>query len=271
MLRRYILFLPILFLAACFGDIDKNITTDLQVEGNEAFNISLVLDESMIFAFDSFEDYKNADTTSLLGCPNILIDETEKKVTLEFLGNRQCVNENNLGRTGKIHLTFTSQSSFNSTVMEYENYQVRQKKIEGKREFRRSRVSNGLNNTPLTESFSDLLIRDENGSSSKISGNFEHRRISLNNTNTEIASTGSLEGRNITGRPIAMNRTQAKRFSLTCLKAGFIVPSAGAETWQITRHNNQATSHQLVFSNEAACVSIASMTLHDGRTIIYRQ
>lgn len=271
MYRNPIAFLVILLLSSCYGDIERNISTDLQVEGNEIFNISLVLDESLIFAFDSFEDYKKADTTSVLGCPNILIDEAEKKVTLEFLGNRQCVNENNLSRNGKIHVHFITQSTFTATILEYDNYSVRGNKVSGKREFRKSRMSTGLNSTPFVEAFEDFMIIDKNGSSSKINGNFEHRTISLNNISTDISSTGNIEGRNITGRPILMNRSQAKRYSITCLKGGFVIPHQGTETWQVVRHTNQSTSHQLIFEREAACQNMATITLHDGRIIIYKQ
>ncbi|PRY85257.1 hypothetical protein [Mongoliibacter ruber] len=271
MYRNLFVVFSFLLLSSCYGDIDKNISTDLQIEGNEVFNISLVLDESLIFAFDSFEDYRKADTTSVLGCPNILIDETEKKVTLEFMGNRQCVNENNLSRTGKIHVRFINESSFTSTILEYDGYTVRGNKISGKREFIKRRMSNGFNNTPMVETFENFLIIDEKGSSSQLKGDFEHRTLSLNNISTEIVSNGSLEGRNITGRPILMNRNQPKRYSITCLKGGFVIPSSGSETWQVVRHTNQATSHQLIFESEAACQNLATITLHDGRTIQYRQ
>ncbi|WP_293015730.1 hypothetical protein [Mongoliibacter sp.] len=269
-LSRLLIILSIL-LASCHGDIEKNITTDLQVEGNEIFNITLALDESLAFAFRTFERYSNADTTAILGCPDILVDKDQKKVTLEFLGNRQCINEINLSRAGKIHLQFINQGTFNAVVMEYENYTVREKTIQGKREFRQPRVSNSLNSNTRIETFEDLMVIDKNNSSSRINGEFEHRLTMQSSVVTEIISSGSLQGRNITGRPINMTRTQPKRYSITCLEGGFFIPWQGSETWQVVRHTNQATTHQAIFEREIECLSILNLTLHDGRTITYRQ
>ncbi|EOZ95805.1 S-adenosyl-L-homocysteine hydrolase [Indibacter alkaliphilus LW1] len=267
---RLLILIPFLFFS-CFGDIERDITTDLQVEGREIFNISMALDESLAFAFKSFEAYSKADTSEVLGCPNIFIDKEQKKITLEFLGNRQCVNEINLSRLGKIHISYTSQSTFNAVTLEYDNYTSRGNTIEGQREFRQSRISNGLNSNTRTETFTELLIIDEHGSSTKINGQFEHSISMLNSVATDITSNGSLEGRNITGRPIRMNRTQPKRYSFNCLNGGFVVPRQGSETWQIFRHTSQATSHQAVYESEIDCQSKVTLTLHDGRTIIYRQ
>lgn len=267
---RLLIFLFII-LASCHGDIEKNITTDLQVEGNEIFNISFALDESLTFAFKSFESYSNADTTDILGCPDIFVDKDQKKVTLEFLGNRQCASEINLSRAGKIHIQFINQGTTNAVLMEYENYTVRGNTIKGKREFRQPRVSSSLNSNTRIETFEDFMIINENKSSSRISGEFEHRLITLNSLVTEIISSGSLQGRNITGRPINMNRTKPKRYSITCLDGGFVIPWQGSETWQVVRHTNQATTHQAIFEREVECLSILNLTLHDGRTIIYRQ
>jgi hypothetical protein len=71
--------LMMLVISSCSTDIDKNITTDLQVEGNEIFNISFALEEAYFFAFQTFDNYMVADTLDIPGCPAITIDEALEK------------------------------------------------------------------------------------------------------------------------------------------------------------------------------------------------
>lgn len=270
MLKRLFPILYLIFAISCMSDIDKNITTDLQVEGNEIFNISFTLEESLFLGFQTLDDYRKADTLSLPGCPNIEINELERKITLEFLKERDCTNDQNLERTGKIHIQYLNTNSLESTTrLTYEDYQVRGIKVEGSRDFRQVRSLTNPNRR--TEVFTDLLLIDPKESSTKISGNYEHQLTFLNSTLTGFNSTGSIEGRNITGRPIKMTPVTPKRYLVNCVITGFYLPDSGSETWQIFRNETQSTTHNLSFELESECLNRANLTLQDGRIMVFRQ
>lgn len=268
-MKKYCIFLLILIMSSCFGDVDKDISTDLQFEGNEIFDISLSLEESLFFPFQSLDYFRFAESLEIPGCPDVTIDESLNKVSLTFSKSKDCSNSPSLSRSGKIHLQYISNSLVESTVrVEYENYSVRGIKIEGVREFKRANIL--LNPNRRIESFQDLFIIDKNNSSSRINGNYTHQLVFLNLILTGFSSTGEIEGRNIAGRSIIMNQTIAKSYNVNCIKSGFLLPGQGSENWQVFRNETQATNHQLVYTLEDQCNAIATITLEDGRLMVFK-
>ncbi|WP_291777689.1 hypothetical protein [Cecembia sp.] len=264
--RPYILVLLVI-LFACNPDIDKDITTDLQVEGNEIFRVSFALEESYLFAFQNLDAYRNADTLSLPGCPDILINETDRKVTLDFDVERDCPRGNTIERKGKIHLEFLQPGTFERiTLISYEDYEVKNFRIEGSREFRQL-----LNFNRRTESFSDLLILDQFGSSTRVNGEYEFTLSFTNSTLSEFEVTGSLNGRNITGRPIRMEPNNPKKYQASCILSGQHLPNTGRETWRIFRNTTLATTHNLNYEADSDCQNKAIVNLSDGRQVIFEQ
>ena len=79
-MKKSVFFLLLLGLGSCFGDIEKDISTDLQFEGNEIFNISFSLEESLFFPFQTIEYFRVAESLEIPGCPDVSIDENLKKV-----------------------------------------------------------------------------------------------------------------------------------------------------------------------------------------------
>lgn len=255
--------------ASCLGDFDKDINTDLRFEGKEIFNISLSLEESLVFPFQSIDYFRLSGSLEVPGCPDVTIDENNKKVTLAFSVKKECVNSPYVPRTGKIHLHYITNTALESTVsVEYEDYTVRGMKMEGKRDFKRT--NSLLNPNRRTETFQDLFIIDGNNSSSRINGDFTHELGIQNGILTGFSRTGQINGRNIAGRAIKMTQTAVKNYNVNCIKSGFLLPVQGAENWQIFRNETQATNHRMVFTLENQCNSIATITLEDGRLMVFR-
>jgi hypothetical protein len=264
---RVFIFTFFIGLWSCSPDIDKDITTDVQVEGREIFRISNGLEEIYFTALQPYENFLVADTLSLPGCPDIQINDSEKKITLTYSEERECPSKGDMPRNGKIHLSFVQANILETlTLVEYEDYQVQNFKLEGLRTFRR--ISSTLNPNRRTEQFSDLFIIDESGSSSRLDGDFEYNLILSNGELSEIRASGEIQGRNVTGRPIQMNSIQARRYRSICIFEGSYLPQQGEENWQIFRTATLSTSHNLVYENEEGCISQAKITLSDGRLLI---
>ncbi|ERM84447.1 hypothetical protein P872_25155 [Rhodonellum psychrophilum GCM71 = DSM 17998] len=279
---KYILFLLLLVSAtACSNDIDRNITTDLQVEGKEIFNVSLALEEPLYYAFLTLDQYRTAKNDTLKsndslpkvpivpGCPLIGIDETLKLVTLTFSKQVDCSSQK-LKRVGKITLQFLSPNVLESNVlMVYDQYSIGTTKIEGTRVFKQTRGV--FPQSRRTELFEDMLIIDEFGSSTKISGSFGHQLSFQNGTLLEYKTSGNLEGRNLTGRKIKMTQTNPRIYKTNCVKQGIVLASEGLENWEIFRTPTQSLRHNLEYQQEGACEPKAVIALSDGRTLVFRQ
>jgi hypothetical protein len=266
--RFLILTLCIFVINACNTDIEKNITTDLQVEGNEIFNISFGLEEAYIFAFQNLDFYRTAIQDSLPSCPKITINEADRKVTLTFDKFIDCPSGKKLQRSGKIHLQYINVNVLESiTRLEYEDYEVKKIKIQGRRDFKQTRSLTKPN--IRTEKFENLLLIDEFESSSRFSGNYEFKLFFLDGKLSELESFGSLEGRNISGRPITMARLTNKKYLEECMKKGMVLPIQGSETWQIFRNATFSTNHTLIYEYGADCEIKAKVNLFDGRVMIF--
>lgn len=269
MLQRFlILILGILVVNACNTDIEKNISTDLQVEGNEIFNISLGLEEAYFFAFQTLDFYRTVIPDSLPSCPKISINEAERKVTLIFDKSTDCPSGKKLQRSGKIHLQYMNANALESiTRLEYEDYEVKKIKIEGRRDFKQIRSL--INPNKRIEKFNDLLLIYEFESSSKISGNYEFQLFFLDGNLSGLESFGNLEGRNITGRPITMVPGTNKRYLVECINKGTVLPIQGSESWQIFRNTTSSTNHTLIYENGDGYEIKAKVNLFDGRVMIF--
>lgn len=280
MVKNLFFILLLVWATACSNDIDRNITTDLQVEGNEIFNVSLAIEETLFYAFLTLDQYRTAMNDTLTpndslptplvpGCPLIGIDETLKKVTLTFSEQSNCASQK-LKRTGKITLQFVTPNVLESNVlMEYDQYSISTTKIEGSRIFRQTRGA--FPQDKRTEIFEDLLIIDEFGSSTKVSGNFEHQLSFQNGAFLEFMTSGNLEGRNLTGRKIKMTQGNPRIYKTECIKKGSVLPSMGLENWEIFRTPTQSLRHTLEYQQETACESKAVISLSDGRTLVFTQ
>ncbi|MCH7400618.1 hypothetical protein ACFOUP_11655 [Belliella kenyensis] len=267
MKKLFIFLISIFTTLSCSNDIDKEITTDLQVEANEIFEISLAIEESLRFALYSFEDYKTSGTTAIMGCPLIEWSDDDMSVKLTFVdietGN--CPTKK-ISRMGTIKLSFEGKSSDSELVtIEYDNYKVRKKTLEGKRTFYES---SGIGSTRrVNESFEDLLIIDEDLNSSKISGNYQYQIQYLNDSISNINSNGILTGRNKTGRAIKMQQTAPRVYRKECLNEGLVIASSGIETWEMSRSTTHSVTHTLTFTQLENCESRASIRLNDGRVL----
>ena len=268
-MNRITFFLLLFLMGSCFGDIEKDISTDLQFEGNEIFDISLSLEEYLFFPFQTLDYFLLTESLDIPGCPDVTVDERLKKVTLDFSEKEECTYSPFVQRLGKIHLQFISNSGLESTVrLEYEDYSVQGMKIEGIRDFKRS--NSLLNPNIRTETFQDLLILNKINSSSRINGNYTYQLVLLNGILTGFSRTGEIEGRNIAGRPIKMTQTAAKSYTVSCIKNGLLLPGQGSENWQVFRNETQATEHKLVYTSEQQCNATATITLNDGRLMVFR-
>lgn len=264
MKRKSFLFLAFFWFLGCNNDVNKNITTDLQVEGKELFYISHSIEESTYFSFLTLDQYKKSP--QLPGCPEVGIDDIAKKITLTFTANTECESRK-LKRTGKITLQyFTTNAQENTIVMEYENYTFKTFKIQGKRVFKQ--LKNFINLNRRTESIENLVITDEFGSSSKLSGNFEYFLVFTGTIFTEFTSSGNLEGRNITGRKITMTPVNIKKYKISCIQNGEVMPYVGSEKWKIIRTEDHSVNHILLYEQDLECKSQVLVNLSDGRNLV---
>lgn len=147
-------------------------------------------------------------------------------------------------------------------LLSYINY-----KIKGNRRFKKSTSISSSNQ--WGESFDDLLLRDMFQNGTKITGSYDQRLKIINDTLISFSSSGSLEGRNITGRPLKMTQITPRQYRNICLEEGQVIASSGVETWEIFRTPTRSLAHTLTFSLDSACVSKASLQLSDGRLIIF--
>lgn len=269
MKNRLVIFITILLLGSCTNDIDRNITTNLQVEAKEIFQTSLALEESLRYIFYSFEDYQNTIADTLPGCPTVLIDEVDKKVELQFARSSSCSSQK-IKRSGSIILDFNMINSQDQVVLlSYANYKVKELEIRGKRKF--TRTASLASPKQWQEDFEDLLIVDDLENSTKISGSYNHTLEITNNKLISFASSGSLEGRNITGRPLKMTQTTPRQYRNICVEEGQVISSAGVEIWEIFRTPTKSLAHTLTITSDTICVSKVNILLSDGRLIVFEQ
>lgn len=269
MKKLSILLVGLITFWACDSDVERRLSTDLQVEGTELFNISLAFEESLYFALLTLEDYRVAqrDSLSLPGCPKLTVDLEASQVQLTFEANPACESRK-LDRKGTIVIDFVRNTLTESRkVLSYENYSFKNLTLNGERTFLTAR--NGSPNS-IMENFESVQLTNARGSSSRISGTFSHQLQLSNRQLIGFTSIGQLTGINTVGRNFSMEQTTPRQYSVSCLRAGHILSQQGVERWTISRgQNSPAVNHTMVFEFVETCVGRANLALSDGRVLVF--
>ena len=188
----------------CSEDEDKVIQTDLPTEAAQLY-----------FAMISWEEYLQMDTVGLArlpSCPDIFLDEAAREVTLQFSSSTECSQTGAYDRKGKLIIKFdtTLLSPAKRWVMEYDGYYFGTKSIEG------TRTYSSDDSIQVSEEFTEIIERSENGLSTVFSGKFIHAKTFLSDTLeidslsadslvfveslSSLTSMGRIQGINATGR-----------------------------------------------------------------------
>lgn len=271
-MKKISLFLFLVWsLSSCDNDIERKLSTDLQIEGTGIFNVSTVYEESLYFLMLTIEDYRLAhqDSIELPGCPEISINTELNEVVLTFTSNTDCSSQK-LKRSGSLKINFTRTNTFESRrILSYENYKVKDLAIQGTRTVLSSR--GGLPNS-FVETFEQIRITNPRGSSSRISGNITHQLQLINRQLTGFTSSGQLTGINTAGRTLTMQSISPRRYTIECLKEGYHIAPQGVERWSVSRgESNSPVIHTLNFELVDTCQSRVSMSLSDGRVLIFNE
>lgn len=271
-MKKISLFLILLWsLSSCDNDIERTLSTDLQIEGTGIFNVSTVYEESLYYLMLTIDDYRLAqqDSTQLPGCPSVSINAELDEVVLTFASNTDCGSQK-IERSGSLKINFVRTNTFESRrVMSYENYKVKDLDIQGTRTVLSSR--GGIPNS-LVETFEQIRITNPRGSSSRISGNITHQLQLINRQLIGFNSSGQLTGINTAGRTLTMQTSSPRRYTLECLKQGHHVATQGTERWSVSRgESSSPVVHTLSFELVDTCQGRVSMNLSDGRVLIFNE
>lgn len=271
LMKQYIfllLYLPVF--TSCLSDEEKRLQTDQTFEGEEMFNLSYALDEHSPYAFYAFTFYQDTVNHSAIpGCPSVSINEADYEVVLTF-GEGECATNRAL-RSGKLIVSYLDSvpGRGNKVRVGYQDYWVKGLKVEGFRTFHLTdSTATGIT---LTDSISDIVITDANRSTSKLNGAFVHELFIENASLQYFTTTGSGSGRNLTGRPFVMEINEAKRFTESCLQAGYHVAESGRERWTFERTGTPHVIHTLSFEQAEDCDHTAAIQLDDGGELLINQ
>src|SRR5690606_2029634 len=90
MMKYFSLLLYVFIFSSCLSDEERRLQTDQSFEGEEIFNIAYSMDEHLMYAFHSYEFYRDtANHSSISGCPVVAVDESTREVKLSF-GEGEC-------------------------------------------------------------------------------------------------------------------------------------------------------------------------------------
>ncbi|MEP4375865.1 MAG: hypothetical protein ABJ333_12505, partial [Algoriphagus sp.] len=228
----FFILLPILM--SCEEDEDKMIQTDLTKEAGELFSITQDWNESLYFAMISWEQYHQFDTVGLPGCPDILLDEKFKRVTLSFPGSSACLQAGPYQRAGELIIQFDTAvaSPRQKWTMEYNNYLFEENSLQGIRTFRSD------NQATFVENFTNVFEKTETELSTEFSGTFLHERKYTNDSLTSFSSTGKINGVNAAGREFEIDISTPLYHTISCYEQNEILPKTGAENWKVARGAN---------------------------------
>lgn len=255
--------LLLISILSCNMDEQRRLQVDQSYEGEEIYLISRVLDEHVLLAFIPYEKYRDTlFTATLADCPEVSLKEDKKEVHLEYLLSN-CDGVPAV-RTGKIILAFEpSPLSQNETIrLSYENYSVYAVNIRGSRTF--NLISNGRTRQLFSDMAEDLVIENEVGSTSKVSFSFEHELTLADKVITEYVSTGSLTGRNWTGKTISMDIAQGKLMTKICWDQKKFRPISGEERWTVERTEVPDVTHRLTYQHDGDCETRSLIILAEG-------
>ncbi|HSJ66300.1 MAG TPA: hypothetical protein VK921_01440 [Anditalea sp.] len=266
-IKIYVLVIA-LSLLSCVDDEVVRLQTDVTAEGEEMFNTSFTISEHVhliIQPFNRFLEVENDTTLRLPGCPIVNVNQEERKVLLTYDPRTECPN-NSLRRSGTISLFYTTSLLNNEEVVlvEYENYSVRNSRIEGSRLV--TKRSEALSNL-FKDTMAQLLIFDEHGSSTRVTAEYEHQVMVAADSTLQINTTGSGGGRNQAGRSFNFTIPNQKIQFVRCIDSGIFVPSIGQEAWTFERTVNPAVNHRMNFGETSDCDRNVSVVLSNGETL----
>lgn len=283
-----VLFILVPMLISCREDEDKITQTDLPTEASQLFSVSEVWGESLYYAMISWEEYQQADSLGLPGCPEVLLDELNRQVILEFSPDSSCTNPEVQNRLGKLLIRFdqNDSSDVKSWSMEYEDYIFGLNSIQGKRDFFT------MDSITVSEKFQGLTQVSDGNLTTVFNGTLTHKRSysldtlkrsdtlatgdSSNSIDTlvnlslsKIFSLGAIDGINPAGRSFDMVLTPAQAHEVGCYQRNQIHPKTGGETWRVSRGISTGVNYSLTYEVQSdSCAVLATVTLPDGKKLL---
>jgi len=261
--RVLYIFFPLIFLVACKEDEDRVISTDLPTEASQLFAVSNAWNEAVFFSQISFEQYSNADSLDLPGCPEILIDKIADRVTLTFDPETTCEQTGISKRSGKLILDLAQSDSENPAwFLEYENYTFEDASINGIRTF--SKNSSGV----INETFETLTHKTKNELTHQFGGDLTHTLILVNGILVGLNSNGIIFGKNPAGRNFTFIFNEKHELLFSCFQNNQLFPVAGKEIWQVSRSETAQVEYNLTYESKGNCNVEAYVLLPDERRLL---
>ena len=261
----YVLF-SLVFLISCKEDDDRVISTDLPTEASQLFVVSKAWSEAIFFTQLSFDQYSSSDSLQLPGCPEILLEENAKRVTLTFDPDSTCEQSGKSKRSGKIILDLAQSDSQNPIwFLEYENYTFEEASMDGIRIF--TKKSSGI----VNETFETLTHTTTNQLTHQFSGNITHTLSLDSGLVVGLNSKGMINGRNPVGRNFVFEFNEKRESLFSCFQDNKLLPVAGKETWKVSRSETSQVTHSLSYELKENCVVEAYVVLSDGRRLLLNQ
>lgn len=257
------IFFSLIFLIACKEDEDRVISTDLPTEASQLFIVSNAWSEAIFFTQISFDQYSNAESLDLPGCPEILVDKTAKRVTLTFDPGSTCEQTGTSKRSGKLILDLAQSDSGNPIwFLEYENYTFQDASINGIRTFTKN--PSGV----INETFATLTHKTKNELTHQFGGNLTHTLSLVNGVVVGLNSKGMINGRNPAGRNFIFDFSEKRELLFSCFQDNQLFPVAGKEAWQVSRSETAQVMYYLTYEWKENCKVEAYVVLPDGRRLL---
>ncbi len=257
------IFFSLLFLIACKEDEDRVISTDLPTEAAQLFVVSNAWSEALFFTQLSIDQYSNADSLDLPGCPQILVDKTAKRVTLTFDPATVCEQTGTSKRSGKLILDLAQSDSENPVwFLEYKNYTFEDASINGIRTFSKNPSGN------INEAFETLTHQTKNELTHQFGGDLTHTLSLVNGVLVGLNSNGIIFGINPAGRNFTFVFNENRELLFSCFKENQLFPVAGKETWQVSRSETAQVVYNLTYESKENCKVEANVILPDGRRLL---
>lgn len=259
----FYIFFSLVFLISCKEDEDRVISTDLPTEASQLFIVSNAWSEALFFTQLSFDQYSNPDSIDLPGCPDILLEESAKRVTLTFDHEKTCEQSGKSKRSGKLILDLAQSDSENPIwFLQYENYTFEDASVNGIRTFTKN--TSGV----VNETFEFLTHKTKNLLTHQFAGNLTHTLSLVNGITAGINSKGMIIGSNPAGRNFVFDFSDKRELLFSCFQDNQLLPVAGKETWQVSRSETSEVTHNLTYDLKGNCKVEAYVVLSDGRRLL---
>ena len=261
--RALYIFFSLNFLVACKEDEGRVITTDLPSEASQLFAVSNAWSEAIIFSQITFEQYSNANSLDLPGCPEIFIDKIAERVTLTFDPETTCEQTGTSKRSGKLTLNLAQADSEDPVwFLEYENYTFEDASINGIRTFTKN--PSGV----INESFETLTHKTKNELTHQFGGNLIHSLSLVNGVVVGLNSKGMINGRNPAGRNFIFDFSEKRELLFSCFQNNQLFPIAGKEIWQVSRSETAQVVYNLTYESKGNCKVEAYVLFPDERRLL---